>query len=191
MVQLRGWSGRPQVLQSVHPQRAASGQVVSTCICGPHQLTPGWPPWYPVRTAGSGGFGAWLTHAVCTQHTTTRVASVRCTSCCGSAPPPPPALVAHRLSPLSLSAHVPFQSAPLPPSPPTNPPAAPRMPLVRLRARQRVIDYCLLLAPAASARARVTRAALTTTATNTTTFSTTHLHRPTPPPPHHYPGRPQ
>ena len=116
-------------------------------------------------------------------YTTTRVASVRYTSSCGSVPPPPPALVAHRLSPLSPSARMPCQSAPLPPSPPsppTHPSAAPRMQLVRLRARPRVLDYCLPLAPAASAHARDTRAALTTTATTTTTFSTT-TH------PHHHP----
>ena len=148
-------------------------------MCGPHELTPGWPPWYPVRRAHgrltpcAGGIRA--------TYTTTRVTSVRCTSSCGSAPPPPPALVAHRPSPLSLSARMPCQSAPLPPSPPTHPSAAPRMQLVRLRARPRVLDYCLPLAPAASARARDTRAALTTTATTTTTFPTT-THTPTPTP---------
>jgi hypothetical protein len=163
----------------------AGGQYMA-CVVGTNSHRGG----HHGTLYGSGGFGAWLTHAVCTQHTTTRAASVRCTSCCGSAPPPPPALVAHRLSPLSLSAHMPCQSAPLPPSPPTNPPAAPRMPLVRLRARPRVIDYCLLLAPAASAHARVTWAALTTTATNTTNYLLHHA-PPTPPPPHHYPGRPQ
>jgi hypothetical protein len=158
----------------------AGGQYMHVWSAPTHTGVATMVPWLGLY--GSGGFGAWLTHAVCTQHTTTRAASVRCTSCCGSAPPPPPALVAHRLSPLSLSAHMPCQSAPLPPSPPTDPPAAPRMPLVRLHARPGVIDYCLLLAPAASAHARVTWAALTTTATNTTTFSTMHhphRHHPT------------
>ena len=147
-------------------------------MCGPHELTPGWPPWYPVRRAH--GRLTPCAHGIRATHTTTRVASVRYTSSCGSAPPPPPALVAHRLSPLSPSARMPCQSAPLPPSPPTHPSAAPRMQLVRLRARPRVLNYCLPLAPAASARARDTRAALTTTATTTTTFSTT-TH------PHHHP----
>ena len=55
------------------------------------------------------------------------------------------------------------------------------MQLVRLRARPRVLGYCLPLAPAASARARDTQAALATTATTTTTFSTTTHTR------HHHP----
>ena len=82
---------------------------------------------------------------------------------------------------LSLSAHMPCQSAPLPPSPPTNPPGAPHIPLARLCARPHILDYCLPLAPAASARARDTRAALTATATTTTTFSTTTHTTTTPP----------
>ena len=148
-------------------------------MCGPHELTPGWPPWYPVRRAH--GRLTPCARGIRATYTTTRVASVRYTSSCGSVPPPPPALVAHRLSPLSPSARMPCQSAPLPPSPPTDPPAASRMPLVGLRTRPRVLDYCLPLAPAASARARDTRAALTTTATTTTTFSTTAHTTTTPP----------
>ena len=153
-------------------------------MCGPHELTPGWPPWYPVRRAH--GRLTPCAHGIRATHTTTRVASVRYTSSCGSAPPPPPTLVAHRLSPLSPSARMPCQSAPLPPSPPTHPSAAPRMQLVRLRARPRVLNYCLPLAPAASARARVTRAAVTTTNhrhhQHCLLFSTTHTTT-TPPPP--------
>lgn len=149
-------------------------------MCGPHELTPGWPPWYPVRRAH--GRLTPCARGIRATHTTTRVASVRYTSSCGFVPPPPPALVAHRLSPLSPSARMACQSAPLPPSPPTHlASAAPRMQLVRLRARPRVLDYCLPLAPAASARARDTRDALTTTATTTTTFSTTTHTTTTPP----------
>ena len=179
MGQGRGVYRRRRALQSVHPQRAASRQVVRTCVFrtnshrGGHHGTL-----YDGRTADSR-----RVHAAYGLPTPPRAWLV-----CGTrpvaapwAPPPPPALVAHRPPPLPLSAHMPCQSAPLPPSPPTHPSAAPRMQLVRLRARPRVLDYCLPLAPAASAHARDTRAALTTTATTTTTFSTTTHTTTTPP----------
>ena len=51
-------------------------------MCGPHELTPGWPPWYPVRRAH--GRLTPCARGIRATYTTTRVASVRYTSSCGS-----------------------------------------------------------------------------------------------------------
>ena len=153
----RGVYGPPRVLQSVHPQRAAPGWEVGTCVARTHSHAMA--TMTPCTSAAADGRRTPRARGTRATYTTTRASSARCMLSCGPAPLPPPALAAHRPSPPTTALSPRRRSVPAtthPPSPPADPPRRPHMPPPRLHARQHSLQYSFSLPPAASTHTRRT-----------------------------------
>ena len=154
MGQGRGVYGRPRVLQSVRPQRAAPGWVVGTCVVRTHShamatMAPCTAAAHGRRTPRPRGTRA--------TYTTTRAASARCVLSCGPAPPPPPALAAHRPPPPTTTLSLAVGQYHHPPSVTTGGSTSPaHMPPPRLHTRRHGLQYSFSLLPAASTHTRRT-----------------------------------